>query len=286
MTNPTLPLFEEHRQLLFGIAYRMLGSAVEAEDLVQEVWLRWQGTDRSVVLDPTGFLVTTTTRLAINLVQSARSRRESYVGLWLPEPVETSASPEEGAARGEELQLAVLRLLEALSPTERAAYVLREAFDYAHAEIATILQVTEPNVRQLVARARKHLESERRVPVSSEEHERFLEGFIAAAQKGDRAALEALFSSDVVSRSDGGGVARVAPLPVEGRARVAKFVASFAAHFWADVTFAPVVANGRPSMVLLRDGVAYAFVTIEVSAEGIDELLWILNPAKLGAVTR
>jgi RNA polymerase sigma-70 factor (ECF subfamily) len=277
-------VFGSLRRRLFGIAYRMLGSAVEAEDLVQDVWLRWQETDRSSVLDPSGFLVTTTTRLAINVIQSARSRRESYVGLWLPEPVATSDDPEQQADRGEALELAVLRLLERLSPTERAAYVLREAFDYAHSEIAAILQLTEPNVRQLVARARKHIADERRAPVSSAEQRRFLELFVAAAQKGDSAALETLFASGVVSRSDGGGVARAALVPVVGRARVAHFVASFASHFWEGVTITDVIANGRASKVLLRDGVAFAFVTIEASAEGIDEITWMLNPSKLGAV--
>ena len=157
-----LSAFAGVRSRLFGIAYRMLGSAAEAEDVVQDVWLRWQSTNRNVVENPPAFLATTTTRLCINLAQSAHSRRESYIGTWLPEPVDTSGDPGIGAERGEALKLAVLLLLEKLSPTERAAYVLREAFDYSYDQIASILQMEEANVRQLVSRARKHIADGRR----------------------------------------------------------------------------------------------------------------------------
>src|SRR5499427_3389000 len=190
--------FAPVRPRLFGIAYRMLGSAAEAEDVVQDVWMRWQSTNRNVVENPPAFLATTTTRLCINVAQSAHSRRESYVGTWLPEPVDTSADPGIGAERGEALKLAVLLLLEKLTPTERAAYVLREAFDYKYPQIAEIIQLEENNVRQLVSRARKHIADGRRASVSSNEQRRFFEAFIAAAQKGDMAALEGLFAEDVV----------------------------------------------------------------------------------------
>jgi RNA polymerase sigma-70 factor, ECF subfamily len=189
---------------LFGIAYRMLGSSAEAEDIVQDVWLLWQSTNRSVVENPPAFLATTTRRLCINLAQSAHWRRETYVGTWLPEPVDTSAEPGLGAEREEALRLAVLILLEKLSPTERAAYILREAFDYTYRQIADILQMEEANTRQLVSRARKHIADGRRTPVSSGEQRRFLEAFIGAAQKGDLAGLEGLFAQDVVSYSGGG----------------------------------------------------------------------------------
>src|SRR5437867_3395971 len=167
-----LAAFAPVRPRLFGIAYRMLGSAAEAEDIVQDVWLRWQSIDRSVVENPPAFLATTATRLCINAAQSARSRRETYVGTWLPEPVDTSADPGLGAERGEALQLAVLFLLEKLSPTERAAYVLREAFDYSYREIANILQIEEANTRQVVSRARKHIANGRRIQVRAGEHRR------------------------------------------------------------------------------------------------------------------
>jgi RNA polymerase sigma factor (sigma-70 family) len=227
-----LSAFAPVRPRLFGIAYRMLGSAAEAEDIVQDVWLRWQSANRSAVENPPAFLATTTTRLCINLAQSAQSRRETPVGTWLPEPVDTHSDPGLSAERVEALKLAVLVLLEKLSPTERAAYVLREAFDYPYRQIADILQMEEANVRQLVSRARKHIEEGPRTPVSSGEQRRFLEVFVGAAQKGDLAGLEALFAKDVVSCSDGGGIVRAARVPVSGRKRVATFIAAVASHFW------------------------------------------------------
>jgi RNA polymerase sigma factor (sigma-70 family) len=159
-----LSAFLNVRPRLFGIAYRMLGSAAAAEDIVQDVWVRWQTTDRGVVRDPRAFLATTTTRLAINVIKSARSRRETYMEPSLPEPVDTSADPALGAERSEALKFAVQLLLEKLSPTERAAYVLREAFDYSYREIADILRLKEANTRQLVTRARQHLADGRCAP--------------------------------------------------------------------------------------------------------------------------
>jgi RNA polymerase sigma-70 factor (ECF subfamily) len=203
-----LSVFAPVRPRLFGIACRMLGSAAEAEDIVQDVWLRWQSANRSAVENPPAFMATTTTRLCINLAQSAHSRRETYIGTWLPEPMDTSGDPGLGAERGEALKLAVLVLLEKLSPTERAAYILREAFDYSYRQIADILQMEEANTRQLVSRARKHIADGRRTPVSTGEQRRLLEAFIAAAQKGDMAALEGLFAEDVVSCSAVGLCAR------------------------------------------------------------------------------
>jgi RNA polymerase sigma factor (sigma-70 family) len=196
-----LSAFLSARPRLFGIAYRMLGSAAEAEDIVQDVWVRWQTSDRSVVRDAAAFLATTTTRLAINVMQSARSRRETYVGPWLPEPVDTSADPGVGAERGEALELGVLVLLKKLPPTERAAYILREAFDYTYRDIANVLRLEEANARQVVTRARQHVADDRRMPTSSTEQRRLLDAFIAAARHGDVAGLEGLLASDVVSPS-------------------------------------------------------------------------------------
>jgi RNA polymerase sigma-70 factor (TIGR02957 family) len=280
-----LSAFAGVRPRLFGIAYRMLGSAAEAEDIVQDVWLRWQTTNRGAVENPSAYLATTTTRLCINLVQSAHTRRETYVGTWLPEPVDTSADPGLGAERGEALKLAVLVLLERLSPTERAAYVLREAFDYSYREIADILQMEEANVRQLVSRARKHIADGRRASVSSGEHRRLLVAFIAAAQNADMVALEGLFAQDVVSTSDGGGIVRAARVPVYGRERVAKFIAT-AAHFWNGVTLAWVETNGQAAVLVSRDGVPVAVTTIDASAQGIDQIMWILRPSKLAAILK
>jgi RNA polymerase sigma-70 factor (TIGR02957 family) len=279
--------FLKVRPRLFGIAYRMLGSASEAEDIVQDVWLRWQAADRIAVLDPPAFLATTTTRLAINVFQSARARHETYVGPWLPEPVDTSSDPRLGAERGEALQFAILLLLEKLSPAERAAYVLREAFDYPYRQIAEILQLEEANTRQLVARARQHIAEGRHKAVSSEEHQRLLEAFITAAQKGDLARLESLFASDVVSYSDGGGVVRTAArAPISGSERVAKFIGTFAWHFWTSVTVQVVQTNGQASMLISRDGAPVGLVAIDASEQGIAQILWMLRPSKLTALAR
>ena len=280
-----LAAFAAVRPRLFGIAYRMLGSAADAEDIVQDVWMRWQSMNRSTVENPPGYLATTTTRLCINVSQSARSRRESYVGTWLPEPVDTRADPGLGAERSEALKLAVLMLLEKLSPTERAAYVLREAFDYPYRQIAEILQMEEANVRQLVSRARKHIEDGRRASVSPNEQRRFLEAFIAAAQKGDMAALEGLFAEDVVAYSDGGGLVRAAGVPVVGRHRVAMFIASVSTYCWKGVTLDWVETNGQAAVLILRDGVPIG-LTIDASAQGINEIMWFLRPSKLVAISK
>ncbi len=274
------------RPRLFGIAYRMLGTVAEAEDIVQDAWLRWQSTDRAAVQDATAFLITTTTRLAINLTQSARTRRETYIGPWLPEPVDTSSDPTLGAERGEALELAVLLLLEKLTPNERAAYVLREAFDYSYSEIANILQIAEANARQLVTRARKHITDERRVPANDAERQRLLVALVSAARKGDLAELEQLFVSDIVSYSDGGGVVTAARIPILGRARVAKFISSFASHFWIGVTLSPMKTNGQPSVLISRGDTVIALVSIDASEQGIGQIMWIMNPAKLAAISK
>jgi RNA polymerase sigma factor (sigma-70 family) len=193
--------FLRMRPRLFGIAYRMLGSAAEAEDVVQDVWLRWQTTDRSVVRDAAAFLATTATRLAINVMQSARARRETGVEPWQPEPADTSSDPRLAAERNQALACGVRMLLEKLTPPERAAYILREAFDYAYRDIATILRFEEANARQVVSRARQHVASGRRMPASSTEHKRLLDSFVAAAQHGDVDGLAGLLASQVVSIS-------------------------------------------------------------------------------------
>ncbi len=184
-------VFAGARRRLFGIAYRMLGSAAEAEDVVQEAWIRWQGADRDAVLDPAAFLATTTMRLAITATQSARSRRETSVGPWLPEPVDAGADPSLGAERGEALAVAVVLLRERLQPMERAAYVLREAFDWSYAQIAAALQVSEANARQLASRARKYLAGGRRAPLAVGEQRRLLEALLASAPVRDVARAAA-----------------------------------------------------------------------------------------------
>jgi RNA polymerase sigma-70 factor (TIGR02957 family) len=282
--DDAVAVFNEVRPRLMGIAYRMLGSHSEAEDLVQEVWLRWQAADRSTVQSPVAYLSTAVTRLAINASQSARARRETYIGPWLPEPVDTSADPYLGAERGEALSFAVLLVLERLSPTERAAYVLREAFDYPYDELATMLQSTEPAVRQLVSRARKRIRAEGRTEVSGSQQKQLLSAFVEAARSGDLALLEQLLAKDAISYSDGGGAARASKFPVVGRERVAKYYRAFHTRFWEGVDVELGTANGQAIAMCKRDGELFAVCTVIASADGIDKVLWTMNPAKLTAV--
>jgi RNA polymerase sigma-70 factor (TIGR02957 family) len=273
--------FGRVRPRLFGIAYRMLGSVAEAEDVVQDTWLRWQGADRGAVRNPDAFLATTATRLAINALQSARVRRETYVGPWLPEPVDTSADPQLGAERAAALEFAVLVLLEKLSPTERAAYVLREAFDYPYPRIAEIIDSSEASARQLVSRARKHIADHRRRPVPSGKRQELLDSFLSAARTGDLAALEGLLAEDVVSTADGGGRVRASRIQVVGRDRVARYIQAFASRFWDGVDASLVTVNGEDALRLRRDGSTMAIVTVSASGAGIDTVSWVMNPEKL-----
>ena len=205
-----LSAFMSVRPRLFGIAYRMLRSAAEAEDVVQDVWVRWQTTNRHVVRDAAAFLVTTTTRLAINVVQSARSRREACVDSWMPEPVDHSDDPQLQTERVQALGCGLRLLMEALTPTERAAFILREAFDYPYRHIANVLGLEEANARQVVTRARRHVADGRKMRAESTEPQPLLEAFVAAVEGGDIARLESLFMSDVVATWDGGGWERAA----------------------------------------------------------------------------
>jgi RNA polymerase sigma-70 factor (ECF subfamily) len=276
--------FRDVRPRLFGIAYRMLGTVSDAEDLLQEIWLRWQQADRSQVANPAAYLATATTRLAINASQSARARRETYIGPWLPEPVDTSADPYLGAERDEALSVAVLLMLETLSPQQRAAYILREAFDYPYEQIATILETTEAAARQLISRARKHLRGERRTSTDSTQQRRLLEAFVAAARTGDLAVLEKLLADDAVSYSDGGGMRGASRIPVFGRTRVARYHRAFAARFWSGVDVEWAAANGATSAVLRQNGAVLAVLTVNVADGAIDRVMWVLSPAKIAAL--
>jgi len=204
-----LATFAAARRRLFGIAYTMLGNGAEAEDIVQDAWLRWHSTNRSVIENPPAYLAKTTTRLCINLAQSAHVRRETHIDVSVPEAVDTKSDPSLSAERGEALRLALLLLLEKLTPIERAAYILREAFDYSYRQIADILHVQEANTRQLVSRARKHIADGRRNHISPRPQRRLLEAFITAARDGDMASLEGLFAEDVTV-SNAGAIERAA----------------------------------------------------------------------------
>jgi RNA polymerase sigma-70 factor (ECF subfamily) len=192
--------FAALRRRLFAVAYRVLGSWTDAEDIVQDAWLKWQHCDRRAVLNPSAFLVTMTTRLALNAAQSARARRETSVGDWASEPEDTRHDPQQLAGRDEALELGIELLLERLTPTERAAYVLREAFDYPYARIGQLLHLSEVNARQVVRRAGRHLAAPRRGPVGGDERRRLLFAFVAAARSGELAQLEQMLRTDVRAR--------------------------------------------------------------------------------------
>ena len=273
--------FQAARARLFGIAYRMLGAVAEAEDVVQDAWLRWQGTDRSQVRNPTAFLSTVTVRLAINASESARARREVYTGPWLPEPVLTENDPMLGAERAEALEIGLLRLLERLTPNERAVYLLREAFDYDFREIAEVLEISEANARQLARRARAHVEEDRPKPVATSERDRLLHAFLAAAQSGDLGQLESLLAEDIVLYADGGGVVTASPRPVVGRDRLSKLFSAGGGGFTDGMAVDFVEANGENAAVLSHDGEPFAFCSITAGEHGIERLFVVLNPVKL-----
>lgn len=286
LTTDDLNAFELLRPRLFGIAYRVIGTAVEAEDVVQDAWLRWNSTDRRAVRDPGAFLSTTVTRLAINVLQSARVKRQAYVGPWLPEPVATEGDPLLGAERAEALSLAVLVLLERLSPAERAAYVLREAFGYPHSRVAEVLETTEANARQLASRARLHVQEDRAAPVTDAERTDLLEAFLGAARDGDVQRLESLLAADVVAVSDGGGVVHAAKVPIVGPQRVAQFLLGVMRTGGADLSYEDVEINGMPAVLGLRGGTPAIVFSVEVSPVGVRRLFFILNPQKLQSVIR
>ena len=273
--------FQAARARLFGIAYRMLGRVAEAEDVVQDAWLRWQGTDRSQVRNPTAFLSTVTVRLAINAFESARARREVYAGPWLPEPVLTEADPMLGAERTEALEIGLLLLMERLTPNERAVYLLREAFDYDFGEIAEVLEISESNARQLARRARVHLEEGRSKRVTTAERDRLLRAFLTAAQSGDLQQLEGVLAEDIVLYADGGGVVTASPRPVVGRDRLSKLFSAGGGGFTEGVAVEFIEANGENAAVLSRDGELFAFCSITAGEHGIERLFVVLDPDKL-----
>nr|WP_317852578.1 sigma factor-like helix-turn-helix DNA-binding protein [Streptomyces venezuelae] len=212
-------------------------------------------------------------------------RRETYVGPWLPEPVDTSADPYLGAERGEALELATLMLMEKLTPNERAAYVLRVAFDYGYGKIAEVLESTEPAARQLVSRARKHMTGERRKPVTAAAQRQLLNTFLTAARSGDMTTLERLFATDVASLSDGNGKLGVARRSIVGVRRVTRFMKAISVWFWDGLDVRWASTNGQTSAVLLRNGAEFGVLTVSATAEGIDRVMWMFNPEKIATVS-
>ena len=289
MTDLLVDAFQANRRRLFGIAYRMLGTVADAEDVLQDAWLRWQAIDRDAVREPAAFLSTIVTRLSLTALDSARARREVYVGPWLPEPIHTAAGrpeqadPSDAVEHAESLSMAVLLLLERLTPPERAAYVLHEAFDYPFRQIADVLETSEANARQLASRARAHLDRERGAVVTEQEHDRMLAAFLAAAQSGDLASLEAVLTEHVQSVSDGGGVVSAARRIVGGRDKVTPLILGLVEKYGAGITWAPVEANGESALLGVAGGAASVLLTIDVAPDGVRGLYVVLNPHKLAA---
>jgi RNA polymerase sigma-70 factor (ECF subfamily) len=272
---------EPHRKRLLSVAYRMLGSVSEAEDVVQDAWVRWQAA--AGVENAEAWLVTTVTRLCLDRLKSSRHQRETYVGPWLPEPLATT--PEE--VDPESLSVAFLILLERLTPLERAVYLLHRAFDYTHAEVAAILQQSEGSVRQSLHRAKAHVaEGRPRFAPSKDRHAELLRAFAAACRVGDLAALQSLLATDVKAWSDGGGKARAALNVVSGRLAVARFFAGLGKTAPVDGPVEVRELNGLPSLVLWKDGQPSTVVGVETDGDLILAIHVVVNPDKLAALQR
>ncbi|MDH2428175.1 RNA polymerase sigma factor SigJ [Sphaerisporangium sp. TRM90804] len=291
----SVEIFEEHRRVLAGVAYRILGSVADAEDVVQEAWLRWSRVDAAGVADPRAFLVRVTGRLAIDRLRAVKARREAYVGPWLPEPVSTEADLSEHVELADSVDLALLVVLETLSPLERAVFVLREAFGMPFAEIGEVIGRAEPATRQLARRAREHVRERRpRFDVGRAERREVTERFIQACSEGDLDGLLRLLADDVKLVGDGGGKVR-APLRVlRGAAGVARFLVTIASErgarrFLASAglpesagyTVEIADVNGGPAVVLTAEGRAIAMISLVV-ADGVVRTVYLLaNPEKM-----
>ena len=283
--------FEEHRNLLFAVAYRMLGTAADAEDAVQDAWLRWSAADRSNVNDPKGYLVRITTNVALDRLRSARAKRETYVGPWLPEPMLTSPDVAEEAELSESVSMAMLVVLETLSPLERAVFVLREVFGYPYAEIAEALDRSEASVRQLGTRARKHVEARRpRFEAGGAQRRRATERFLEAVVGGDVNRLLEALAPDVALWTDGGGKVRAALRIIHGARKVGRWLSSVTGVPYAgvapeDMRIRRVYLNGDPALVVDGPAGPISTVTADVDDEGrVQAVHLVANPDKLAAL--
>jgi len=278
--------FLQYRPLLLSIAYRMLGSMADAEDLVQETFIRWEASSELDVHSPRAYLVTILSRLCIHQLESARVQREQYVGPWLPEPVSTGATadPLDASELQESLSMAFLLLLERLSPVERAAFLLHEVFGYGYDELVRVLSKSEATCRQIVHRARRHVNENRpRFDAAPEQHERLLREFLAAASSGDLQGLVSVLSDEVVLYSDGGGKANAALRPVHGAVNVARFVlGAIAKSVPKDVGVHIEPVNGQPGVVYrLPQGAAGCVISVVITGRRISDILVVTNPDKL-----
>ncbi|WP_405782798.1 RNA polymerase sigma-70 factor [Streptomyces sp. NBC_00859] len=290
-TDTVNNLFEEHRSVLTGVAYRMLGRVADAEDIVQEAWLRWSADDRGNVREPRAFLVRITTRLAIDRLRQAQARREAYVGPWLPEPLVTDFGPTvpdtaERAVLAESVSFAVLVVLESLSPLERAVFVLREAFGFPYAEIAAVLDRGEPAVRQLAGRARRHVEERKpRYDVDPTERRDLTERFLAAASGGDLDELLALLAPGVRLVGDSGGKSKAPLRVIETADKVGRFLVGIAEKGVEGAEFRIRELNGAPAVVVLADGVVDSVFQAEIRDGRIAEIYIVRNPDKLALLS-
>ncbi|MER7715999.1 RNA polymerase sigma-70 factor [Streptomyces flaveolus] len=286
-TDIPTDVFEEHRPLLLGVAYRMLGRLADAEDVVQEAWLRWSRADRTGVREPRGYLVRVTTRLAVDRLRQIKSRGETYVGPWLPEPYVTDfgdvvPDTAERAVLADSVSLAVLVVLESLSPLERAVFVLREAFGYPYADIAAVLEREEPAVRQLAARARKHVDERRpRYDVDPAQRRDLTERFLAAAAEGDLEGLMAMLAPGVRLVGDSGGKSR-APLRVlETADKVGRFLIGAARKNAPDATLRFLEVNGGPAALMLAGGKPDFVLQLDIADGRVQAVYIVRNPDKL-----
>ena len=296
MSNPAAT-FEPYRRRLLGLAYRMLASMADAEDAVQEAYLRWHGADRDKVSDPRAFLMTTTTRICLDMLTSARARREEYVGPWLPEPVLDTAAlaPDSRTELAEDLSIALLLTLDRLSPLERAAFLLHDVFDFSFSEVATALERSAPACRQLAARARAHVRATRPRGVTAPparpgeidaKHAQLLSAFMAATQAGDLKALTQLLASDVRIVTDGGGKVRAALEVIDGAERAARFIVDAtrkrADAWWReDFKMRFAIINGLPGLIVDAPEGPVQTAAIEIEGDVIRAMYVVRNPDKL-----
>jgi RNA polymerase sigma-70 factor (ECF subfamily) len=281
-------IFEEHRPRLARLAYRMLGSLADADDVMQEAFLRWTREPRPEVESARSYLSTIVTRLCIDQRRALEARKETYIGPWLPEPVVEAPAASDAAQQvevAESISLGFLLMLESLSPVERAAYLLRRVFDYEYPEIAAILGKSEPNCRQLVSRAEERVRERRpRFEIDASEAERITGSFLHACGSGDVNALVQLLAADAVAYSDGGGKATAARVPIAGAERVAQFFVGIVKKVPAGLALKPVRVNGRPGVITVRDGKVTSVLTLDIRDGRIASCFVIVNPDKLARV--
>lgn len=286
-SDALLEAFAQHRPLLFSIAYRMLGSVADAEDITQEAYLRWLRAAQQDVRSPKAYLSTVVTRLCLDRLRSARARRESYVGPWLPEPLLAGPVPETGDdALDDSLSMAFLVLLESLTPSERAVFLLREVFGYDYAEVASLVGKSEANCRQLARRAKQSVKARRpRFESTSEQEERLMRRFLEASVEGDMEGLLSLLSEDAILYSDGGGKTRAALNPVLGADKIARYFSGILRKAPPGFVARQASVNGRPGLVgYFGDGNPHSVTTLDVKEGRIQAIRLLVNPEKLGNV--